>query len=97
MNFKDITSKITNFGRNEGTYWGCALAGETGESCNIIKKLARDGKEARNEKGELYIDLLPAELADIFIYLELTARFFNIDLEKAILDKIKVIEKRKGI
>jgi len=97
MNFKDITKTIINFGKNESTYWGCALAGETGEACNIIKKLVRDGNDARNEKGQLYSELLPAELADIFITLELTSRFFNIDLENAILVKLDEIKKKRGI
>jgi len=97
MNFRQITSRIVNFGRNEATYWGCALAGEVGEACNIIKKLIRDGMDAVNANGCRYIDLLPSELADVFIYLELTARHFNIDLETSIIDKINEIEKKRGI
>ena len=95
MNFKTIESKIKNFGKNIPTYWGCALAGETGETCNIIKKLERDGMDSTNEKGERYIDLLPAELADVFIYTSLTARFFSIDLESAILTKLAEIQRLK--
>ena len=85
--FKEITKKIENFGKNHASYWGCALAGEVGEACNLIKKHEKDGLEIK--------ELLKEELADIFIYLELTARFFNIDLEKAILDKIEVVKGRR--
>nr|MDO8113705.1 hypothetical protein [Candidatus Sigynarchaeota archaeon] len=95
VDFKDMTKRIKNFGKNEPTYWGCALAGEVGEACNIIKKLVRDGMDARNKKGERYIDLLPAELADVFNYLELTARHFNIDLETEIIRKLDVIDRER--
>lgn len=93
--FKTITDRIINFGRNESTYWGCALAGEVGELCNIIKKLARDGADTKDKEGRRYFDLLPAEMADVFIYLVLTARHFNIDLEAAIISKIEVVKKRQ--
>lgn len=93
-NFKTITDQIINFGRNESTFWGCALAGEAGEVCNIIKKMARDGDDTKDKEGKRYMDLLPAQLADVFIYLVLTARHFNIDLEEAILSKIEIVNKR---
>jgi NTP pyrophosphatase (non-canonical NTP hydrolase) len=96
MDFKDITKRIKNFGKNEPTYWGCALAGEVGEACNIIKKLVRDGMDSRNKEGEFYIDLLPAELADVFIYLELTARHFDFDFEAEITKKLDEIDKKRG-
>ena len=85
--FKKITAKIQNFGKNNASYWGCALAGEVGEACNLIKKHERDGKIIQSE--------LQHELADIFIYLELTARYFNIDLEQAIINKIEIVNNRR--
>jgi NTP pyrophosphatase (non-canonical NTP hydrolase) len=98
MEFKQIEAKIKNFGKNVPTYWGCALAGEVGETCNIIKKLECDGMDAIDKKtGERFIDLLPAELADVFIYTSLTAKFFNIDLESVIIKKLAEIDiKRFG-
>jgi len=86
-NFKEILSKIENYGGNSPSYWGNALAGEVGEACNLIKKYERDGKDITEELG--------LELADIFNYLVLTARYFYIDLEKAIFDKLEILEKRK--
>ena len=83
MEFKDIIKKIQNFGKSDPSYWGCALAGEVGEACNLIKKGVRDNLDIKKE--------LAHELADIFIYLELTARFYNINLEKAILEKIDIV------
>lgn len=103
MDFKEITSRIINFGRDSPTYWGCALAGEVGEACNLIKKYARGDFD--NEDGKIIGKLdkfkydLGKELADIFNYLELVARYFKIDLEGAILNKIdEVLERReKGL
>lgn len=96
MDFKKIEEKIKNFGKNTPTYWGCALAGEVGETCNIIKKLERDGINSISKNGEKNIDLLPSELADVFIYTSLTARFFNIDLELAVLEKLNEIKKKRN-
>ena len=74
------------------TFWGCALAGEVGESCNLIKKFDRDG--LYDEDDNNIIDLLALELADVFIYDVLTARVFDIDLEDAILRKIKILKEK---
>lgn len=76
-----------NFGRNHISYWGCAIAGEVGELCNRIKKHERDGVFDKSAIGY--------ELADIFIYTELIARQYGIDLEEAILQKIEIINKRQ--
>jgi len=86
MKFKEITEKIINFGKAYASYWGCALAGEVGEACNLIKKYERDGKKINVRLGE--------ELADVFIYLELTARYFGINLEDEIIKKINIINKK---
>jgi len=88
MEFEKIIENIQNFGKNNASYWGTALAGETGEVCNLIKKFERDNKDISKD--------LPYELADVFIYTELTAQFFNIDLEKAILEKLEIIQYRTG-
>lgn len=95
MTFKEIEGRIENFGKDAATYWGCAIAGEVGETCNILKKIERDGIDSKNKDGEKYIDLLPSELADVFIYTSLISRLFDIDLEKAIIDKLKVVESRR--
>lgn len=68
--------------------WGCALAGETGELCNMLKKIRRgenvDLKEVAHEIG------------DVFAYLDLVAASLGIDLEKAIIDKWNVVSERRG-
>ena len=87
MELKDIIKRIDNFGCEHASYWGCAIAGEVGEACNLIKKYERDG-----EKIKLELEL---ELADIFIYTVLIAQYFDIDLEFAILKKLRILKDRK--
>ena len=66
-------------------YRGNELAGETGEACNIIKKMARErigiqGSTATKTE-------LADELADIIICVDLLAMHVGIDLESAVKRK----------
>ena len=83
MEFKEITDKIKMFGEMNVTFWGCVLAGEIGELCNLLKKLEI------NEK--VNVSALKEELAGSFIYLALTARALDIDLEEAVIKEIKKV------
>lgn len=109
MDFKELMAKIENFGKNELIYWSNALAGEVGELCNLVKKFYRDrynlnelsegfgllGILLENRNEDLY-EGMKEELADIFIYIALTARdILKIDLEAAILGKLEVIKERR--
>jgi NTP pyrophosphatase (non-canonical NTP hydrolase) len=87
MEFKEIEKLIENFGKDDVLYWSNALAGEVGEYCNLMKKFVRDDSYP--------IRAIKYELADVFIYLILNARFHKIDLEQAILEKLEVIKKRR--
>lgn len=87
ITFEGLTLLIDNFGCNNASYWGCALAGEVGEACNLIKKHERDGIDIKEKLG--------LELADIFIYIVLTAQHFEIDLLDSIITKIKIVKERK--
>jgi NTP pyrophosphatase (non-canonical NTP hydrolase) len=110
MDIKELTNKIEIFGKDHPTYWSNALAGEVGEFgelvialfnytklsvktgslCNLLKKVERDN--ILNKRA--FAD----EMADMFIYLALLAKTFNLDLEKVVLDKLEVIkEKRKNV
>lgn len=71
------------------TDWACALAGEVGEACNLIKKMRRGDNIDLNAVAE--------ELADVMIYLDLLSARLGIDLEQAIIDKFnKDSRKRKA-
>lgn len=66
-------------------YRGNELAGEVGEACNVIKKIARErigirGTRATNE-------MLAEELADVVICADLIAMMEGIDLNEAIRNK----------
>lgn len=101
---KEIDSMIENFGSSNPTYWGCAIGGEVGEAQNLLKKLERDGvhkatksniaQVSEQDAWRKFKELLGSELADIFIYNILIAREYGIDLEGAILKKLKVVDKR---
>jgi len=56
--------------------WGCALAGEVGELCNLIKK--------RRRGQDIPIAKLAQELADVIIYADLLATELAIDLGQAV-------------
>ena len=63
--------------------WACALAGEVGELCNLIKKDFR----RKDDKDAVTTQMLADEMADVAIYLDLIAARHGIDLRKAIVDK----------
>lgn len=76
-------------------YLGNAAAGELGEACNIIKKLARERMGLRGTRGN--IDDLANELADVIIYLDLIAARFDIDLGNAIKAKFNATSEKYGL
>lgn len=61
------------------TDWGCAVAGETGELCNFIKKKHR-GDQVDDKD-------IAREAADIVIYLDLLCQRAGLNLRSAIVDK----------
>jgi NTP pyrophosphatase (non-canonical NTP hydrolase) len=76
-------------------YLGNAIAGETGEACNVIKKIVRQRAGLRGSQatpGDL-----ANELADIIIYADLIARKENIDLAKAVREKFNATSDKLGL
>lgn len=70
-------------------YLGVALAGEVGETCNLIKKFERGSMSHTTFKIEL-----AGELADILIYLVMLAGHAGIDLESAWQEKKEYNDRR---
>ena len=72
--------------------WSNALAGEVGESANIIKKI---------ERGDFTLDeareKLASELADVQTYLDLLALRAGIDLGDATVRKFNEVSERVGV
>jgi len=66
-------------------YLGNALAGEVGETCNVVKKLARQRLGLRGSRATS--EDLGEEIADVIIYADLLAKFYNIDLAEAVRKK----------
>jgi hypothetical protein len=57
--------------------WGCAMAGEAGEACNVLKKIRRldkadKSKDTSEERARL-TELAMFELADVVTYVDLIA------------------------
>lgn len=68
--------------------WACAMAGETGEACNLIKKLRRNEAIDHGDIGR--------ELADIVIYADLLAARLRLDLGDAVRAKFNEVSERRG-
>ena len=73
------------------TDWGNAMAGEAGETCNILKKMRRQNFE----RNEVYILDLAKELADTAVYLDLLAARMRIDLGEAIRQKFNEVSEER--
>lgn len=77
------------------TDWGCAMAGETGEACNFIKKLRRlEGADRYFDTPERRAELnvkIAKELADVVIYADLLAARLGIDLGEAVRQKFNEV------
>ncbi len=66
--------------------WGNAVAGETGEMCNLIKKLHRG--------DEIEVTDIAKEAADIVVYLDILCQRLGIDLQNAIVNKFNEVSAR---
>lgn len=73
---------------------GVELAGETGEACNVIKKLVREQKGWNGSRDT--IAHLAEELADVVICANLTAMAAGIDLDKAVENKFNATSEKLG-
>lgn len=87
---------------NDGTPWMCtdwsnALAGETRELCNVVKKLRRIDSGVstayNTPDNETLMAALKDEIADVFLYLDLVAYHFGFDLEECIVPKFNRVSK----
>ncbi len=70
------------------TDWATALAGKTGDVCNLIVKMRKGDKIDPNDVGR--------EIADLVIYADLLSSRLGIDLEKAVVQKFNESSTRQG-
>jgi NTP pyrophosphatase (non-canonical NTP hydrolase) len=74
--------------------WGCALAGEVGELCNVLKKYERQ-MPTDPSPDTLYV-AIGEEIADVLTYLDLLAAWFDIDLARVTATKFNKVSQRSG-
>lgn len=77
------------------SFRGNELAGETGEACNVIKKLERERQGWRGSRATL--NELAEELADVVICADLCAVTAGIDLSAAVVAKFNATSDKVGI
>ena len=70
--------------------WGCALAGEVGEACNLLKK------RLRGDDPSPSVEAVMDELADVVIYADLCASKVGGDLGEAVRRKFNQVSERRG-
>lgn len=77
------------------SFRGNELAGETGEACNVIKKLerARHGWAGSRATEQDLAD----ELADVMICADLAALAAGVDLQAAVLRKFNATSEKVGL
>jgi NTP pyrophosphatase (non-canonical NTP hydrolase) len=72
--------------------WGCAIAGEVGELCNILKKYIR---QTPLDPSKAQLTAMAAEeLADVVIYADLIALRLGVDLGEAVRDKFNKVSRK---
>jgi NTP pyrophosphatase (non-canonical NTP hydrolase) len=74
---------------------GVELAGETGEACNVIKKLERERLGLRGPRDT--VTHLAEELADIIICTDLVAMSSGVDLSAAVRSKFNATSEKVGL
>lgn len=74
---------------------GNELAGETGEACNVIKKLERERHGWRGSRATK--EQLAEELADVVICADLCAVTAGIDLGEAVAAKFNATSEKVGL
>lgn len=77
------------------TFRGNELAGETGEACNVIKKLERERMGLVGSRDTW--EHLAEELADVVICADLIAMDVGIDLDAAVRRKFNMTSEKYGL
>lgn len=100
-----------NFPNDElwnGADWSNAMQGESGEAGNVVKKLRRldigaqdwridtSTDEAKARAYEELLVKLEDECADVFLYLDLLAQYYGINLPEAIRRKFNRVSEEQG-
>ena len=76
--------------------WLTAVTGELGELASLLKMRNRERDGLIGNKFSPTDQQIANEIADVFIYLDLLAASFNIDLEEAVINKFNEVSERNG-
>ena len=82
-----------------GSDWSNAMAGEAGETCNVVKKLRRIELgigAAEPYTRESLLAELAKEIGDTYLYLDLLAQFYGLDLAQCVADTFNRVSVREG-
>lgn len=82
-----------------GSDWSNAAAGELGEACNVVKKLRREDAgivQAAGDKRDELLAKLATEIGDTFLYLDLLAQFYGLDMAACVVDTFNRVSTREG-
>lgn len=74
---------------------GNELAGEVGEACNVIKKLARERLGIAGSRDT--VEHLAEELADVIICADLVAMAAGVNLAEAVVRKFNASSEKVGL
>lgn len=82
-----------------GSDWSNAMAGEAGETCNVVKKLRRLDFGLVQAADDTRADLmskLATEIGDTFLYLDLLAQHYGLDIAECIANTFDRVSIREG-
>lgn len=81
-----------------GADWSNAMCGEAGETANVVKKLRRiecSMPGNRDASRPELLSKLADEIADTFLYLDLLAEHYGIDIDTAVVKKFNEVSERE--
>jgi NTP pyrophosphatase (non-canonical NTP hydrolase) len=83
------------------TDWACALAGESGEACNLVKKLRRlddaDKDKDTPKERSVITRKIGEELADTVIYADLLSTRLGLKLGDEVRKKFNKVSRRRQV
>lgn len=82
-----------------GADWSNAMQGEAGEAGNVVKKLRRlefGLVQAADDNGPDLLSKLSTEIGDTFLYLDLLAQFYGLNLADCVARTFNRVSVREG-
>lgn len=88
-----------------GADWSNAMCGEAGKTANVVKKLRRfeTGIQQAEHSAlededvrEVLLSLLAVEIGDTFMYLDLLAQFYGLNIAECITTTFNRVSEREG-